>query len=255
MRLKVFFAPFVFLIVIIIVIWYVWPAIGEIMAGTKELKMSKNNLSSASEKKENFKKMNEFLDKNKEKEDFVINFLPYSKNEEKIVDGLNYLATDSSLSLINISLENEKVLVEEQPIDTTDSSSVIFPGTNTGATAQQAPIAKVKNVIVKTTFSGKYEDIKMFVAQVQKMQMFNKLNLISIEKPKESTGSEQPSDILTANLEISFGYMPSMQITLNENSQVANLDISQYDKLKNLIIEKIPALDTGEKGKSNPFIP
>ncbi len=255
MRLKVFFAPFAFLIVIIVSIWYIWPAVGDVIVKVKELKTSKNNLSTAAEKKNSLENMKADLDKNKEKEDFILSFLPYSESEEKIVDGINYLAADSGLGLINISLQDEKE-------DSALASSANGPsaGSAPGDMNAAPPVSKVKNVTAKVVLSGKYENIKLFLGQIYKMQMFNKINSMVIAKQDSNFQPGQPegpSDLLNAIVEINYGYMPLVHAQLNENSadSLNGLDFSLYSKLKDSISEKIPVLDGGEKGKTNPFIP
>jgi hypothetical protein len=267
MSLKMIFTPFAILIAIIISIWYIWPLVGEIQIEQKAVEMSKNNLAATINKKGNSEKLRADLDKNKDKEDFILNYLPGSSSEDKMIDGINYLATDSGLSLINISIEKEKITSTE-----TTPASDTLPGANptiinnsagTSLGVDPSLIAqkpKINSINVKATVYGKYDSLKIFLNQIYKMEMFNKINSVSISKAQtESSGGETVGDdVLAADIEIKFGYLPPIHGNGNNPSAVfskSSFDYSSYSKITNLIARKIPALDEGQKGKSNPFLP
>lgn len=260
MRLKIFFAPLVFLIAGVIAIWYVWPTILEIQTRSLELSASKDKLNSTLERKDNLETLKGILDRNKEKEDFILSYLPSARNEEKIVDGLNYLATDSGLSLINIAVEEERLpLIQDELGNTYDPNNTasLPEGTVIPVVAPQT-----RFLIVKANTSGKYENVKMFLNQVYRMEMLNKVNSLEVKKvaiggaPVE--GEQAASDTLTATVEIKFGYLPSIHEEGESLSPVFSskeINFSQYQRLKDFVTEKIPDLDEGQKGKSNPFLP
>jgi len=105
MRLKLFFTPFAFFVAIIVIIWYIWPTAQQIMAKNDEIKKNNESLNSILDKKNNVEILRGVLDGAKEKENFVLNYLPYSRNDERVVDAINYIATDSGSSLIKLSVE------------------------------------------------------------------------------------------------------------------------------------------------------
>lgn len=271
MRLKIFFAPIIFLIAGVIAIWYIWPTIQDIQLKTQELDLSKEALNLTLQKKDNLEVLKAMLDRNKEKEDFIDSYLPSVKNEDKIVDGLDYLATNSGLSLINVSVEEEKL-----PLITDEYGNVYDPnnpvaidssmGSSTGSDGSLvAPVLPLQTrfLLVKANVSGKYENIKMFLSQIYRMEIFNKINSVAIEKISAGgynpTGEEQaPSDTLTATVEMKFGYLPPVQKRVESSSEIFSsneMNFSQYQRLKESVTEKIPVLDGGQKGKNNPFLP
>lgn len=267
MRLKIFFAPVAFLVAGIIAIWYIWPSFQQIVSRTKELKSSKEAYELAVKRKENVEILRGVLDKNKETENFVKSYLPPVKSDERIVDGLNYLAADSGISLVNVSIEEEKDISPKitDGNNLTQSNPTII--NNKSASSGDASFAKnrsqVKFFTAKISVSGKYENIKMFLGQVHRMEILNKIKSISISKIQtNSSGSSEDektdSSILTGNFEIKFAYMPLINEDGGSGAEVFsnnNIDFSPYEKLENMIAKKIPQIEEGQRGKSNPFLP
>ena len=259
MRLKIFFTPLIFIVVIVVAIVFIWPAAKDILAKRQALVKSNNELNLIIEKKNNVEVLKGMLDKNKDKEDFILNYLSYSRNDDKIVDGINYIATDSGVNLINLSVEEVKdVAIAGQG---SEGLSAVSESTGTGSSAEDVLVLKptVKYFSVKTDISGKYQNIKMFIEQMNKMGILNKINSLNISKASSSDGQvDANNDVLLANVEFRFGYMPQIHEQYGSSSEVFsknNLDFSSYSKIVNLITKIIPALDDGQKGKSNPFLP
>lgn len=244
MRLKIFLTPLAFLIAVVVSIWYIWPAAMNIQLKTEEVKISQENLNTTLEKKNNVAILVDSLDKNKDKENFIFKFLPPSKDEEKIVNGLNYLASDSGVNLLNVSMKDEKIN-EQKSVVASDSSMPDQSGT----------MSTVKFAIVNLDISGKYDNIKIFLSQLHKMEIINKINSLSVSR---ATEDDAEGDILAANLEIKFGYMAYINQTGNNLSAVfskSNFNFDSYSKINELVSQKIPVLDAGQKGKANPFLP
>ncbi|MDO8529219.1 MAG: hypothetical protein Q7S18_00955 [bacterium] len=267
MRLKVIFAPISFLLAIVISIWYIWPAVQDIRTKMDEIKSSKDALNSTIEKKNNIKALESSLDKNKDKENFMLSFFPSQKSEEKIIDGLNYLATDSGLAFVKIAITEEKESVvqpgqaasssPESNLSAADASSAV-PGSLT--TSAPKPLAKIKTVGAEVSIIGKYENIKMFLNQIYKMEMLNEISSLSISKPMESSseGEQASSGSLSADITIKFGFLPITHVEAGGSLPIfsqRDFDFSFYSKLESMIAKKIPLLDEGQKGKSNPFLP
>jgi Tfp pilus assembly protein PilO len=261
MRLKVFFTPLAFLIAIVVSIWYIWPAVTEIMAKTSEVNTSKKNLESAISRKENSEVLKGVLDKNKDKEDFILSYFPFSGNNEKIIDGINYLAADSGLSLISFDIEEEKA---DNPFaqgnsDLSGANNSVASGSPANGEIQ-AVKPKIKFSNAKITLSGKYENIKMFLDQIYKMEMLNTIDSLIIAKSSGAETAENQgssNEVLSVDVEIKFGHMPQIKERgdmLSEVFSKNNFNFSSYSKINELIAKKIPVLDEGQKGKSNPFV-
>lgn len=265
MRLKIVITPIAFLVAIVAVIWYIWPTAQQIIAKNDELKKNKENLSSILDKKNNVEILRGVLDKEKEKEDFVLSYLPLSRNDEKVIDAINSVATDSGSNLIKLSVvEAVEALNPVQPVDAGLSpSSTVVSGTVSADPNIVIPIPKpnTKFFTVKVDVSGKYENIKMFLDQTQKMNIFNKVSSLSITKSlsvsSETDQTSADDGILVANIEFQFGYLPQIHEENGSSSEIfakSNIDFSPYSKIISLITKTIPVLDEGQKGKSNPFL-
>jgi len=260
MRLKVFFTPLAFFIAVVVSIWYIWPAVSEIKTKTNEVAASKESLDSAISRKENSETLKNVLDKNKDKEDFILSYLPILKNDERVIDGINYLAIDSGLSMVAFNIEEEKV---NNPF-VQNNGDLSATGAVDSGQAGIVPIVKPKIRFsnAKVTLSGRYEGIKMFLDQIHRMEMLNKINSLTITKAKgvetvENQENSGNNEILSAEVEIKFGHMDQISEKGGMNSPVFsknNFDFSSYSKISELIAKKIPVLDEGQKGKSNPFI-
>lgn len=260
MRLKILLTPIAFFIAIVVSIWYIWPTAMDIKSKIGEIKISQENLNSTLTKKSNVGILTSSLDKNKEKEEFISNFLPSTKNEEKIVNGINYLANDSGINLISVSITNEKVATSAsgQSTDTNLTAS-----DQTGIDSFSVPT--VKFAVANVNISGKYENIKIFLSQIHKMEVVNKVSLLTISKDNNTNANADVNienatggDILIANVEIKFGYMPYINQAGSNLSAVfskSDFNFSSYSKINELIAQKIPVLDAGQKGKTNPFLP
>lgn len=253
MRLKILLTPVAFFIAIVVAIWYIWPVAVDIWSKMEEIKVSQGNLDSTLIKKNNVEVLTSILDKNKDKEEFISNFLPPAENEEKIVNGINYLANDSGVNLASISIANEKMNILS--IDQSENVDLIdFPSAPT-----------VKYTVANVNIYGKYENIRIFVGQIHKMEIVNKVSLLAISKNiKTNVNADvnaeniEGDDTLTATVEIKFGYMPYINQAGSDLSAVfsqSNFNFGSYSKINELIARKIPVLDAGQKGKVNPFLP
>lgn len=258
MRLKVIFSPVAFFIAIVVSIWYIWPAVQEIIAKKGEINAAEVKYNATVDKKNNIEILKGSLDKNKEKEDFILNYLPSSRSDEKIVDSINYIAIDSGINLTSLSLTEEKVnnpIAMEDVSTSANSSDPTMMNLNT-------PKVEPKFLSVKAALSGKYENIKMFLKQIYKTGTFNEIISLSISKEESAAQSgdqaNTSSDILTADVELKFGYMPLVHSEGGSYSEVfskSSFDFGPYSKLSELATKSVPPLSEGQKGKSNPFLP
>jgi Tfp pilus assembly protein PilO len=267
MRIKLLIFPAVLAASIVIIIAYIWPEFGTLRQSFKSLDQSNGVLSSIMQKNANIKSLTNGLDQNTDKESFVKSYLPTEKNEEKIINGINYLAANAGVSLVNIAMEKEQVQTPVAPAQTqepTGSKDVLFSGAkdangnSTGATQSR----EVKTVKIKTDVIGNYENIKSFLEQVYAMEMFSSLDSIIISKEaKTGNGGQANTDpsMLNSTLEINFGYLPELRI-YNKNysdpifSQTS-LDLTTYGRLTSLVSKKIPAIEVSTEGRTNPFLP
>ncbi|MCX6765721.1 MAG: hypothetical protein NT136_02050 [Candidatus Moranbacteria bacterium] len=274
MRIKILIFPAALALAIVIFIAYAWPELNSALKAKQELDESKKVLASINEKKNNIENLKSALSQNQDKESFVLSYLPLAKSEERIIDGMNYLASNSGLSLVNLSLKEVKEEATEIPTGSTAESTskeVLFsgapenkPGTSVGLLEGN----KIRMIKIEANLVGSYENIRTFLEEVYKMEMFHNLASVSISSSEEETSQATPGakpsaagtgpGILSLTAEINFGYMSEVRIGRNYSAPIfsqSSFDFAPYQKLTNLVSKKIPVLEIGDQGKANPFLP
>lgn len=266
MRVKILIFPLALAATIAIVIAYVWPEIGKVKKTKEGLAESQAAFQNIKEKRSNVESLERTLEQNKDKEAFVLSYLPVQNQEEEIINKLNQLAADSGVVLSMLSPEKEqaKAAASENTNEELSSKDALFSSSKEGtatAAGQEGPVLRATKIEVKVL--GSYAAVKTFLEQVYKMEMFNNITSFSIakeaEKGSQAEGEKpQNTDTLSAGAKIGFGYMSGTRLTGNYSAPVfsrSSFDFTPYDKLIQLVTKKIPALDVGSQGRANPFLP
>lgn len=264
MRLKLLIFPLALVVAVIIVITWVWPEGTTVRESYGELKKNQETLSSIKQKNQNILNLKSQLDQDQDKEKLVIGYLPLDRNEEEIVNGINYLASGASVGLVTVSVEQVKEKESAAVVDATGSKEALFKKGeamgNASESADPYKLANLKYIKAKIVATGSYENVKRFVDQLYRMDLSNSVSLLNIYKGQKGAQgkSDDTSDSLTAEIEADFGYLPPSKgervYTAAVFSQT-KFDFSALEKLKSLISQAIPPVEAGEVGKNNPFIP
>lgn len=262
MKLKIIFFPLILVACIVIFIAYIWPEYQSIRGALTDLNESKATLQEIMGKKSNVDKLKQSLAANRDKENEVLEFLPVSQNEEEIINGVNYLATDSAVNLSNVSFEKKAAVPVSQDEDVPSSKEALFSSEGDESTAiSRKPAVRAAKVTI--SFAGNYENIRTFLEQIYKMEQYNSVSSISIAS-SEAAESEEGEEVaaapgaLSASVEADFGYMPSISIGKDYSNPIftqTSFDFTSYNEMKNFIQEKVPVLDAGQTGRANPFLP
>jgi hypothetical protein len=206
------------------------------------------------------------LDKDKESEDLIKNYLPENKTEEQIINGLNYMATAANVFLINISLADVINTPKATDLNTAQTISTAVntsKGDISGATpaAEQTLPVSPPNLVdyaeTSVSVSGDYNSINMFLDEVQSLPLFNSIKTLDISSQKDNTGANAAGKLL-AKIVVDFGYLKSSAV---DNQKILSfkpvLDNDTIAALKQYVSQKTPALATDDpnKGKTNPFTP
>lgn len=261
MRLKIIFFPAVLIVSISLFIGYIWPEYQNVEKVKKEeLKSNQKLLEGILIKKKNAKKLVSDLDQNKDKEDFVLRYLPADKKEEDIINGVNYLSTNSGLSLIAVSFEEVK-----------ENNSVSENATGTGSAATAAATGypesrNAKFIKAKINATGKYENIRSFLGSLYRMKMLNDISLLSISKSDQNNmvpspeGETPAEDLLVVEISADFGYLPNShddnELKLASIFSKGSFDFSSFETTERLVSgSSVPNIDMSAVGRSNPFLP
>lgn len=264
MRLKFLFFPLTLIVSVFIFIGYVWPEIMNLKTANEENLKKKQDLQIIEDKKEAIKRINDQIDGNSEGELLVKGYLPANRIEEKIMTDVNFLATDSSVSLVNISIEDKQI--KEDEAATMALSAAMVSGAQVGSDNKPVEIKRegLQYTTAKILLAGKYQNIRIFIDQLQTMAVFNSIESINISKAElkkdgsieGEVASNDAEPNLSAEVIINFGWMNPIAInSKNISNFKSGMDNDTVSVLTNYVSKKAPSTETfGDKeGKSNPF--
>jgi hypothetical protein len=260
MKIKILLAPGLIVVIVVAIIWYVYPAYdgvdgvrerGAKMAGQEAL-MAKldGNISNA-------EKLGAELSANATQNAVVFDYIPKSKEEEKIIENLNLQATGSTLAVLEISVSELSDVAAAAEVSTL---SIAPPITDpvTGAVVPEAPKLVPKKLKVKYSVVGDYANIKVLIGKIQKLKRFNKF--LGLDIKTLMTEGQEVSNSLQANMMLEFNY-------LNEPKRLTDADLgneifSATEGFDKQIIGKIREsrnvevnnVMPGQKRGNNPFI-
>jgi len=219
-------------------------------------------LKTIKDKKAAIEKIDSQINGDIEGEKIVTDYLPENKAEERILSAVNYLATDSAVSLINITLVDASL--EDKNDNTLSAAGILAPIINTSAPAAKPASTDLKFSEATISVTGEYAKIKLFIEQLQHVPMLNDVKKVTISPTPVERGKEDvkvdPSKLF-ANIVIDFGWMKMKKM---DNQKIANfvagVDVQTADTLKKFVSKKTAAPgalaeNAGDnKGKSNPFL-
>lgn len=269
MRLKILFFPLMLAVSAVIFIGYVWPEIANLKTANREKAAAAKLLDDVMEKQDAINSIAAQISGDSESAALVNGYLPDKKVEERIIGAVNYLAGDSGISLVSISLENKASDATEQGqtgLAAAVNSSVEMMATGEIPADSQA-VAGAANAVESSTASiaivGDYAKIRLFLDQLQRMSLLNHISSLSIAKPSENpsdTEGESSTD-LSAEVVVDFGYFKSAAVGVGRIAQLQpKLDKDIIETLKQYVSQKTSPIaaagsDTGSKGRINPFLP
>jgi Tfp pilus assembly protein PilO len=259
MKIKILVAPSLMILIIVLIIWFIYPAYTNGIDGIKEKKQQLEKQMGLMEKidnqSNNVKKLTANLDANALENKIIFSYIPQKKEEEKIIDSLNLLARESSLSTINISLSE----VADVALPAEESASI--SGSSFPALEQTAPVApKVVPKRMEVDFSvvGDYQNIKSLIEKIQKLERFNKF--LTLEVKILQKDDQSISESLRADMKLEFNYLEELKMLTELDVEKAifssgifsDKDVSE--KIKSNRSIEINNVSPGEKRGNNPFV-
>ncbi|MEI7425343.1 MAG: hypothetical protein WCK16_00260 [Candidatus Moraniibacteriota bacterium] len=263
MKIKILAAPFLIVIIITMIIWYIYPAYTNGFDGVREKKAKLLIQESLAKNLENTINNAELL-----KADLVANYLengavfsyiPSDKEEEKIIENLNSLSKDSALSVLNISISEAKEAVAVTEAATAGLSVNPIPGLTPDAPIQApiTPKAESRKLEVKLSVIGDYGNIKILIDKIQKLKRFNALSTLEIKT--FSKEDQSISESLQANITLEFNYLKELKRLVDGdiNNPVFATGVFNKQvvgKIKSSRSIDVNNVSPGQKSGNNPFI-
>lgn len=253
MKIKILLAPFLIVIIAVFSIWLVYPLYSNGFDGVKEnyakLKIEQEKLADIQTMSENVDKLSAQISSMPEKET-LYSFIPESGKEEEIINNIVKLSSLSGLFFSEEDIEQPQKNIQEQEV----FQSGVETGDILGDVAVPIPAPEPQNLKAKIKIAGKYEKIKEFLVNLEKLGRNNSLEVLEIGK---EIAPDAPQDILTVDAVLNFAILKK-----NKLSQATGMDpIFSSPELESGIIGEIKnkksinnfQLNVEQKGKSNPF--
>lgn len=282
MRLKILFFPLMLVISVGTILLYGWPLFKE----SQDLKVARSEAKAKLEeirtKSDNIEKLNSFIATEDDDVKLVYKFLSKVKNEEQIIDGINFIALNTpGIMLAQLSPDKDAnrgndAAAASMPSLASVTASAVVPA-DSGAQGVPAAEAAVSSIATKITAVGKYEDLKVFLQRLDNMQLYNTTSKIEIKRVEEnaSDGSAQgqvavgegeeaqdvqdvpASELLQVDLSVNFGYLAPIKSKVGKKYAIfdkSKFDLAVLDKVRKNAEIKVPELNPGDtQGSLNPF--
>ena len=253
MKLKLLLAPSIIILAVVLLIWVVYPAYTNGTDGVREkyqaLEKQKEMTTSLLARLDNVKKLGSALDNDTSAKNTIFNYIPQNKEDEKVIENLNFLAMKNSLAVLNISLS--------EPVD-----SLTLVATPVDAMSPQAADISAKKVVPKklmANFSvfGSYENMRVLLDNLSKMKRFNKVSILEMKSTRKE--DQSLSENLQMNIGLEFNYLLN---NYNLTDEDINNDVfvggvfdekivDEIVKSKNVDVNNVLP---GEIGTNNPFL-
>lgn len=281
MKLKILVMPFVFVIVIIVGIWYIYPTwFGEEKESIKNIKTEiakkEIDLASIRERKQNIINLEKSLENNEQLSDMVINYYPFSRREEDVINNINDIAFREGVFILDLKVDYKKIEVKDDPIRLMAlppikniikvdgvANTMGLEEENQEGGAVVDPNSRVNFIETNLKIYGTYDKIKNFMISLSKVGLLNniqKFDVVKEEKEVSIEGQEVTGDGLVANVITGFGYTNVSKNKINTllennlfNSQEFKLSYIKDNEI--MLRDNYQPTEIGETGLVNPFLP
>jgi hypothetical protein len=260
MKMKILLAPSLVVVIIVLMIWFVYPAYTDPLAGEgikeKGAKLDENKakLAGIAQKSDLIKNLSQSLNSSQMSSDreTVMNFLPDSIKEYEIIDNLNYLVLKEGLLGTAISVS--------QPANSASLPAVDLPVQEGGLAAGAVEPVDIKpepaTFRVDFSVQGSYDKIKSIFRKIYGLKRFNRTAALKIEPAEQD---KKGSDNLKATASLEFAYFKESGKFNTVEDGVFSKEKFDTQVARDIETRKetslLPPLQVDQKGRINPFIP
>lgn len=262
MRLKILVVPFFIIMVLVLAIGYIQPDFTVTQDKRAMLAVKEEQIASAQRIVNNAGALAGALDSRKESEQFVLRYLPSALDQDRMIDTVNFIASQSGLLVSDLAVKQElkpvaavEPVTSVNPLDPTAAAGVLD---DTSLLPPEPVVAQAFTLTVKAR--GTYENLKVFFDRLTHMDRMHTVKSFEIGAADQSgaagTAVKSTGSDLLGTYEASLDYYPVRQIRTALNIPVfqqSQLDFSSVGKAINFVTNVLPALEKPQSGRGNPF--
>jgi hypothetical protein len=281
MSLKILFVPLSLISVLVLLIGYMKPDYDDFILRQATYESSRQQFDQMNTRLGNITSVvNEFsaqfsdaLGGKNEEEALVDQYVPESIDQDRVVDAINYLATQSGVLISSIAIEKPAVKTVAAQSEQVASSQAILlngagsavAGSPTDTMASFQAVYPDPNMYQATiNMSGDYAAFSRFFDAVYRMNRENEVKVFSLKKSpekKDDAGNAAKNLTLEGSLVVSFMFYPGLSNDSIKNVEAlkvfnaAKLDTKIFDSLKaKMGTGDLPELTVGDvPARENPF--
>ena len=230
MRLKILILPFFLAMSLILSIGYIQPDFDKILDTKNDIATQEASLANMDSVLNNIRVLNSSLDTEQESEKFLLRYLPYSMDQDQVIDAFSFLAAQSGIIVTDMSLKT--------------GATEAAAATPDGSASQNARLSDVKTFVLTGSVSGSYDSIKPFFDQLAHVGRFQKIQSFSLQKKSGQTEEGGSMTDLEGSFVAEYGYLPKKSVVSALGMPIflkSELNFSEVADLK-ANITTIPAL-------------
>ena len=263
MQLKIILLPTLVVLSLVLGIGFIKPDYDALTQKRVLLAEKQTQVDKIESVKSNVSTLSGALDSKSDLEQWSLRYYPETMDQERIIDGFNFMAQQSGL--IIKAMDMKEIIVEKKEAFDVGGPLTSIPGQEAEgmATITPAYIAPVpSSYVAQVQAKGSYENLKNFMDRLSRMDRMNSLRLVSIGVDKDSkevtdTGqAAATTEQLVGTFEARFDHIksPKQQSALGiPVFEQGTLDTTGLEAARTWATSPVPLLDVGQAGRSNPF--
>lgn len=259
MNVKILFFPLSVTIALAIVVFYIKPGVDVTISDRDAIAEKETFSASVVQKTQNVHSLETSLNSHKADEENVRHYLPDTRDDDRIVDGINFLTSQAGLALTSVKIEKKVDVAPVAAVEPPVGSDVIFSREANIVAVNQTPVVPIvaKTLTVSLIMSGSYESIRGAIGAISHMDRFQDFTFIDISRSADVNQPAAAVNTLNASLVMNFAYLPKVSVKGNFNRPIldkSTFDFSTVQTLKDYTSTPIPSMEIGAAGTNNPFL-
>lgn len=278
MRLKLLFFPAIFVAVVVLLIWFIVPRYQDMKAFKADLKVAQSDLQKVQERQQSVTRLTSELNQYQSTEKFLLQYVPFAKDEEYVINAVNDAATTSEVGLVELNIvevENKLFTSDTVGAIVDPAAGIVQPdGSTLGSIVVPTPV--MEEFAVEASVIGSYDAIKKFIVGAHQISRLHDASMVTLEKLESDNSaqdianndaspandvevavSSQDNPTLLGKFVFNFAHVPSVKVPRGADSPIfhrAELGIEEIANIQT-DLRMPPVLDLNNDGeRNNPFV-